>query len=204
MGPVSDHPRRPLLAADVERLAAAAPGQRVDLAYDTAAAVVAAGHDPAAPGRDVRLGRLVRLADEVGLDTLAALWRHAEPDSLPGALWTLYLLRAWCARCGADVARLYQAGRGLAPVDEVVAGLPDRAGPDEVADLADALLRGACGGNLGVALERAAALLRVVAAGRRQLAGDAAADQLALADRNAWRAEALRRAAAAWQAGRLR
>jgi hypothetical protein len=49
------------------------------------------------------------------------------PDSLPGALWALYLLRTWTERQGEAVARMYRAGRAYAPVDEVVAGVADEA-----------------------------------------------------------------------------
>ena len=50
--------------------------------------------------------RLVGLAEEVGLSPLAQVWGSAEPDTLPGALWALYLLRTWCHRQGAEVADL--------------------------------------------------------------------------------------------------
>ena len=48
---------------------------------------------------------LIGLADRVGLDTLAELWRDADPVSLPGALWALYLLRQWCHSHGDEVTR---------------------------------------------------------------------------------------------------
>ena len=162
--------------------------------------VVEAGRAGADPS-----DRLVRLADTVGLETLAELWRDTPPDSLPGALWALYLLRTWCTDNGAEVSRLYRTGRGLAPVDEVVAGVHDEADPDAVAQLADGVLSGLYDGDLGVALERGAAFFRVVAEGRDFLAADGpdgAADRLRAA-RNRACADALTRAAAAWRAGTL-
>ena len=39
------------------------------------------------------VGRVVRLADEHGLDELAALWTDSPAESLAGTLWRLYLLR---------------------------------------------------------------------------------------------------------------
>jgi hypothetical protein len=200
-----EHPRRPVLAADVERLATGSaqgdPYARVELAHATAAAVVGAGRTEDEPST----GRMIALADTVGLDTLAELWRDAEPDSLPGALWSLYLLRTWCMRHSAEVARLYRAGRGLAPVEDVVAGVGAEADPDAVRGVADAVLGGLYDGELDVALERAAALFRIVGAGREWYAaddatGDAERDRAA---RNREAAAALSRAADAWRAGTL-
>lgn len=197
---------RPVLAADLERLVAGSvegePSARMELAHATAAALVSVGRD--ATGDDPT-DRLVRLADTVGLDTLAELWRGAPPDSLPGALWALYLLRTWCTENGSEVARLYRTGRSLAPVDEIVAGVRDDADPEAVAAVADDVLNGLYQGDLGVALERGAAFFRVVAAGRVFLAaegpeGDVERDR---AGRNRACAEGLRRAADAWRAGTL-
>jgi len=206
---VTEHTRtpRPVLAADVERLAVGVaqgePHARMELAHATALAVVGAGR---APGEEqASADRVVHLAETVGLETLAELWRDASPDSLPGALWTLYLLRTWCTNNGEEVARLYRAGRGLAPVDEVVAGVHDDADLDAVAGLADAVLTGVYGGDLAVALERGAAFFRVVAAGREHLAedGEAGADELRRAGRNRACADSLTRAARSWRAGTL-
>ena len=189
---------RPLLSANVEALAEAAtsgePKARLELAHATAAALVDAGRGDAGPDTS----RLVDLAETVGLDTLSELWRDSPPDSLPGALWALYLLRTWTERQGEAVARMYRAGRAYAPVDEVVAGVAEDADVDAVRALAGSVLTGAYRGDFDVALERAAAFFRVVASGRRELA-----DEGELADRNERCAEGLQRAAAAWRAGTL-
>jgi hypothetical protein len=200
---------RPVLAADVERLAAGAaqgePHARMELAHATAAAVVEAGRGAGNGDADEPAERMVRLAETVGLETLAELWRDASPDTLPGALWTLYLLRTWCLENGEEVARLYRAGRALAPVDEVVAGVHDDADLDAVGTLADSVLTGVYGGDLAVALERGAAFFRVVAAGREQLAADGAEgqDESRRAARNRACADSLSRAARSWRAGTL-
>jgi hypothetical protein len=188
-----------VLAADVERLARDAghgdPYARLELAHATAAAVVEAGR--AEHGQPTE--QFIRLVDEVGLDTLSELWRDAAADSLPGALWALYLLQTWCDRQGEAVSRAYRAGRVYAPVDEVVAGVPDDVTPEAVQQLADAVLTGAYEGDFDVALERAAAFFRVVATGREELGEDTE-----LAARNLDTALALQRAAAGWRAGTLR
>jgi hypothetical protein len=199
--------QRPVLAADVERLAASyatgEPSARMELAYATAAALVSVGRET---GGGDPADKLVHLADTVGLDTLAELWQGAPPDSLPGALWALYLLRTWCTENGAEVARLYRTGRSLAPVDEVVAGVRDDADPSAVASVADSVLGGLYQGDLGVALERGAAFFRVVAAGRMFLATDGPDGnaERERAGRNRACAEGLGRAADAWRAGTLR
>lgn len=200
-------PHRPSLYADLTELidsaGGATPSSRAELAAATAAVVVQAGrtHDDDC--------RFVELADRIGLDTLAALWRDAEPVSLPGALWALYLLRQWCHTHGDEVARLWRAGEPFAAADAVVAGVPDFADAESIEQVADAVLGRAYRGDFAVALERAAALFRVVAAGRRELAaaadpvGPPGSSQLELAARNERVAVDLATAAARWRAGTL-
>jgi hypothetical protein len=108
----------------------------------------------------------VRLADTEGLDTLADLWSGSPADSLAGCLWRLYLLRSWVYADPVAAAREFDAGRRLTPVHEVVAGVVDPPGPDEVRQLADQVLRGVVHGDFADTLYRAAAFARVVAAGR--------------------------------------
>jgi hypothetical protein len=194
-----ERPHRPVRRADLEALADSVaevePFERAELAAATAAAVIT-------HGRTAEAGSLVDLADRVGLDTLAELWRDEEPSSLPGALWALYLLRRWCQGNGEEVTRLWRAGRPYAPADEVVAGVSDAADPEAIAALADAVLSGAYSGDFAVALERAAAFFRVIAAGRRDIAApDTEGDrERALAERNTEVARGLSRAAERWRA----
>jgi hypothetical protein len=63
-------------------------------------------------------------------------------------------------------AREFDAGRRHTPVHEVVAGVVDPPGPDEVRRLTDQVLRGVVQGDFADTLYRAAAFARVVAAGR--------------------------------------
>jgi hypothetical protein len=198
-------PKRPALHSDLARLLAedgiAQTLGRSELAAATAAALVSAGRDEGVTDT----GRFVELADEIGLDTLAELWRNEEPNTLPGALFAVYLMRTWCRTDAETVAHLWQAGRGLAPADEVVAGVADDATPAALARLADAVLAGAYRGDFAVALERAAAFFRVIAEGRRALAvegADGEADR-ARAMRNDRAADGLTFAALRWRAGDL-
>ncbi len=184
------------------------PTSRAEIAAATAAVVVQAGRSPG-DGE-----RFVALADRVGLDTLAALWQDADPVSLPGALWALYLLRQWCHLDGEEVTRLWRRGEALAPADAVVAGVPAYADVAAIRDVADAVLSGVYQRDLAVALERAAAFFRVVAAGRRSepvealeavdSAEPAAHSGANLATRNERVAGSLAAAAARWRAGTLR
>jgi hypothetical protein len=196
-------PHRPALFADLTEMIDAAGGapasSRAEIAAATAAVLVQAGRTPGDGAR------FVALADRVGIDTLAALWRDADPVSLPGALWALYLLRQWCHADADEVLRLWRTGEPLAPADAVVAGVGEYADADAVRRMADAVLIGVYQGDLAVALERAAAFFRVIAAGRRCAGGRAlcAADGVDLAARNDRVAGALAAAAAHWRAGTL-
>lgn len=115
------------------------------------------------------VARVVQLADTEGLGTLAELWSHAPADTLPGSLWRLYLLRTWVHRDPLRAAREFAAGRIHAPVHEVLAGVVEPPGPDEVIEMVDAVLRGIVGENFDVTLDRAAAFAHIVGVGRGQL-----------------------------------
>lgn len=113
--------------------------------------------------------RVLHLADEDGLGAIAALWSHAAPDSLPGALWRLYLIRTWVHRQPEEAAREYAAGKAYAPVHEVLAGVVDPPGPEEVVALVDTVVRGIVGEDFDVTLDRAASFAHIVGVGRAQL-----------------------------------
>jgi hypothetical protein len=205
-------PHRPVPVADLAALvdgmsADSSAESRAEIAAATAALVVAAGRGELAEPGD-HTDRLVNLAEVVGIDVLAALWRESDPVSLPGALWVLYVMREWCRTRSEDVTRLWRAGEPYAPVDTVVAGVSDYGDPDALRRLADAVLAGAYDGDFGVALERAAAFFRVIAAGRRQSitapVSGAGVDDLELAERNERTAKDLASAARLWRAGSLR
>jgi hypothetical protein len=117
--------------------------------------------------------RLVTYTDEHGLDALAELWARSAPHTLPGALWRIYLVRVMIRQDPEGVAQLFQRGTEvLNTIDTVVAGAPLPAGPDEVSELADRILRGVFDGDFAIALERAAAFCRVTAAGALSVADD--------------------------------
>jgi hypothetical protein len=204
---MTQRPRRPALFGPAALATFADPNQvgdparRLEAAHTTARALV--GGLRAGRGGPAGDQRLVRLADEHGLEALAELWAECAPDSLPGALWRLYVLRAWVLADPDGVARLYAAGRPAAPVQAAIAGVVEPPGPAEVAALADAVLGGMVTGDLDVALDRAAAFCRIVAAGRALTAAEADDDAGFSAGRLLTTGEQLEAAARAARAGHL-
>ena len=171
-------PRRPLLftAAAMEAHGGGHdPMKEIEAAHETAAVLVHAGRSSRDP---VLTARLVALVEELGLVTVADLWAHRPARSLPGALWRLYVLREWVCRSPEEASADYSAGIRFTDVDHLVAGAADPAGPQEVREAADAILAGVFEGDLAVALDRAAAFCRVVAAGRgERTEGEVAAER---------------------------
>lgn len=174
------------------------PAVRSEAADRCATLLVRGAHDT---GDEDVIARVVHLADTEGLDTLADLWSGASPDSLAGCLWRLYLLRSWVYADPAAAAREFDAGRHHTPVHEVVAGVVDPPGPDEVRRLTDQVLRGVVQGDFADTLYRAAAFARVVAAGRAH--AETSYDSDVSASRMLTMAEQLEHAAGLELAGRL-
>ena len=153
------------------------PTEEILVAHETARALVHEGRAAADPAVTTKL---VELVDEIGLSTLAELWSQRPARSLPGALWRLYVLREWVRRAPDDASREYAAGIRFTGPNHAVAGAAEPPGPQEMSRVIDEVLRGVFEGDLAVALERAAAFCRVVAAGRADIStGDASAEQAA-------------------------
>lgn len=139
------------------------PSMLSEAADRAAAALVRGARDQA---DEALVARVVHLADSEGLETLAELWAGAASDSLAGALWRLYLLRSWVYADPQTAALEFDRGRTHVPVAEVVSGVVEPPGPDEVRALVDAVLGGVVVGDFADTLFRAAAFARVAAAGR--------------------------------------
>ena len=194
-------PRRPAMMSPAAMEAFGGtvdPMQEIEAAHQTAAVLVHAGR---AANDPTVTARLVDLVEELGLPTVADLWAHRPARTLPGALWRLYVLREWVRRAPDEASLDYTAGVRFADVDHAVAGAAEPPGPTEVTALADAILAGVFEGDLAVALERAAAFCRVVAAGRADRSeGEEAATRAAhLLDT----ADDLTAAATLWRNGEL-
>ena len=168
---MTDTPRhhRPMLpgAAHFEHIVDDVdPAARTEAADRAATLLVRGAHETE---DEAVVARVVHLAETEGLETLADLWSGSPADSVAGCLWRLYLLRSWVYADPAGAAREFDAGRAHTPVQEVVAGVVDPPGPDEVRHLADLVLRGVVQGDFADTLYRAAAFARVVATGRAHL-----------------------------------
>ena len=118
---------------------------------------------------DAVADRLQHLADTEGIEAIAEVWSGSPADSLAGCLWRLYLLRSWVYADPVGVAREFEAGRSRAQVAQVVAGVAEPPGPEELKSMVDQVLRGIAGSDFADVLFRAAAFARVVATGRAGL-----------------------------------
>jgi hypothetical protein len=144
------------------------PAELNALAHESARALLARVRENASIEM---LDRVVSFTDENGIDDLAELWANASPHSLPGSLWRLYLVRALIRAEAAQMSILFSHGlEVINSADPVIAGAPTPAGPDEMLDIADIILRGAFEGDYGDALNRAASFARVLSAGCAELA----------------------------------
>lgn len=161
--------RRPAELFD-RQFASTDPAEVSRVAHSTAHALLARVR--ADPSVDV-VDRLLDFTRRHGIDDIAELWSHSPAKSLPGALWRLYLLQLMIHDDPVTAALLYEHGRtALDSADPVVAGAPTPAGPDEMRELIDVIMRGLFTGDFGVALDRAAAFARVEASGATHLADD--------------------------------
>lgn len=183
------------------------PADRALIAHETAAAIVNQARELRHPEL---VARLVALVDEEGIDTVAMLWSSAEAQTLPGALWRLYMIREWVKHNAAAVARLYHFGVAAAHVRHELAWVGDSPSPTQVRLLADDVLSGVFAGDLAVALERAGAFCRAVATGEAFEAeghaerSDTRAHETALRIEQLFHTgEELDRSAGLWREGRL-
>lgn len=202
------HKPKPLAPADFEPfIGGVDPARLSEAGHLAAQALVSHGRANSDP-KVTR--RLVKLADKEGLEVLAELWAPSPARSLPGALWRLYALRTATMQNPARMSAFFTAGQQAAQVSNVVAGVAEPPGADEVRTMADSILSGAFDGDFDVALERTAAFCRVVALGQANHAdaADAGNDDLATRfTRNSHlllkTAEDLEAAAMAWRRGDL-
>lgn len=87
------------------------PAQINEMSHASAAALLDRVHHT----QDAELvERVLTLVDREGVDVIAELWSSAEPDSLPGILWRLYLLAHVDAENRESIARLWRAGEPVA------------------------------------------------------------------------------------------
>ncbi len=150
-----------LVEQDDEALWEKHPDRELALAHETAQLLVS--HREA---QDKTLVRLNEFVDREGVDTLAELWAPADPVSLPGALWRLYLMRQHLLSRQDVLGDLVSRGLPqLATIDPVIVGAEEPVTADGVVEIVNQILEGTFNGNLESSLQRASALARVVSAG---------------------------------------
>lgn len=119
------------------------------------------------------VARVVEVAAGEGINDIAELWSRESTHSLAGVLWRLYLLRRIVAADAAGSADLFARGaQRIGTIDPIVAGAAEPVSPESIGALCDLILRGAFVGDLGDALDRAAAYARIMAAGAAELADE--------------------------------
>lgn len=109
--------------------------------------------------------RVLTLVDREGVDIIAELWSRSEPDSLPGILWRLYLLRTWMRKNQQSLASLYRIAEPEDTAASAIAGVDTPPTSEDIVHTADSILSGAFTGDFAVALERASAFIDVIARG---------------------------------------
>lgn len=181
------------------------PAAESTLAHDTAHSLLHRIRKTADPKL---VDAVIDYADVHGIDDVAELWSASAPDTLPGALWRLYLLRHAIVRAPQEAGYRFRRGLEVDTVGHAITGSHDAPTPDEVAELATTILRGAFAGDFADALQRAGGFARVMSAGSRDLAASepeqSALDaELRHADGFGTLSEELARAAELWHRGRL-
>lgn len=144
-----------------------------ELSHTSAAALLDRVHHTEDP--EV-VARVLTLVDHEGVDVIAELWSHAEPDSLPGVLWRLYLLRTWMRKRTTAIAQLWRLGEPTVTSASVIAGVNQAPTEEDIAATADSILAGAFTGDFAVAMDRAAVFTDVIANGLRIRAHGMVAD----------------------------
>ncbi|MGO1545637.1 MAG: DNA-directed RNA polymerase subunit beta [Gulosibacter sp.] len=146
------------------------PANASRLARNTAQALlhrVREADDPAVIDRTVGYARTNGLAD------LAELWSSANPHSLAGSLWRLYLVHEAIAQDPETSSYVYRQGAAIDnSINHIVAGAMEPTGPLEIRSLTEQIFRGAFSGDFEDALDRAAAFCAVMSLGCASIATD--------------------------------
>lgn len=162
-----ERPRRPAILdnKDAELIwGDSDPALTSEAAHSTANAVL---YGPSHLAEDEGLARRVgAIIDAEGLDEIAGLWHRSPATTLPGALWRLYLLRAWLSRDPETITMRFRAGATNPPPADDAAAEPTAAPqPAQLDERLDTLFAGTGEVALAEILEQSAAFLRVLAAG---------------------------------------
>ncbi|KAA8827604.1 thymidine phosphorylase [Bifidobacterium tissieri] len=138
------------------------PQQLSEISHTTAASLLDRVHHTQDPQT---VARVLTLVEHEGVDLVAELWSGGDPDSLPGVLWRLYMLRTWMRRNRESISRLWRIGEPVAGASSAIAGVDQAPTAEDIARTADSILSGAFVGDFAVAMERASAFCAVISAG---------------------------------------
>lgn len=158
-------PARPaqLSGAELNVVSSGVDPQKVsEMSHTSAMALLHRVHTEQDP---VLVQRVLTLVDREGLDLIAALWAKSEPDTLPGIMWRLYLLRDWMRTNAKVLPRFWELGEPTEGAASAIAGIEEYPTADDISATADSILSGAFTGDFAVALDRAAVFLDVVCRG---------------------------------------
>ncbi|MBX3068368.1 MAG: DNA-directed RNA polymerase subunit beta [Cryobacterium sp.] len=146
------------------------PAEVSATAHDSARALMSRVRESPNP---IVVERLIHFTDAHGIDSIAELWAGANPRTLPGSLWRIYLLRALVHDDPVGTSLHFQRGVDtVSSSDQALAGASHPTGPKEMLALADEILRGMFEGDFAIALDRAAAFCRLSSAGVASIADD--------------------------------
>lgn len=143
------------------------PAAQTTLAHDTAQSLL---HRISRAPDPKLVDAVISYADSHGIDDVAELWSASAPDTLPGALWRLYLLRHTIATSPEEAGYRFRRGLEVDTVGQAIAGSTSAPTPEQVVELATTILRGAFTGDFADALQRAGGFARVMSTGSRELA----------------------------------
>ena len=114
--------------------------------------------------------RVLNLVENEGIEVIADLWSQAQPDSLPGMLFRLYLLRESLRKQREAYAEYWNLGEPSTTSASAITGIDEAPTGEDIARLADSILSGAFTGDFAVALYRASAFTAIISRGMRTYA----------------------------------
>lgn len=118
----------------------------------------------------VLVERVLTLVDREGLDLIAELWAKSEPDTLPGVMWRLYLLRDWMRTNASVLPHFWSLGEPSEGAASAITGIDEYPHANDIISTADSILSGTFTGDFAVALDRAAVFVDVVCRGMERRA----------------------------------
>lgn len=138
------------------------PQQISEMSHTTASSLLHRVHDSTDP--EV-VEKVLTLVESEGIDLIAELWSQSAPETLPGILWRLYILRTWMRKHNSIIASAWSLGEPAEGAASAITGIEEFPTAQDITDTADSILTGAFTGDFAVALDRASAFVNVIAAG---------------------------------------